>query len=85
MSDTQTTDHLAPVREAKAMVEQEIDAIREGIRDAETDLAQLRQDRDIKLEQLADLNRALGLRADGTPRRQKEAKADGQAEANEAA
>ena len=50
--------------------------LKRKIADEEADLRQLRADRDERRAELEDVNRALGLRADGTPKKQREAKTD---------
>lgn len=78
------TDHLQPIRDLRTGLEQQHAELCSGIETALADIAQLRADRDAIAAQIGDLNRALGLRADGTPRkpRGEEAGSDANASAD---
>ena len=64
------------VQTLRAVRENGLAELQRQIADEEADLRQLRADRDERRAELEDLNRALGLRSDGTPKKQREAKTD---------
>lgn len=70
-------DHLQPIRDALGAIEAEIATVQDTIDAGERELKHLRGQRDGLKQIRADLRNALGMRADGTPRKaREEAKTD---------